>query len=342
MFEPKISVILPIYNVEKYLPRCMDSLLSQDFPDMELILVDDGSPDGCGAMCDDYAAADPRIRVIHKENGGQGLARNTGLEAARGKYISFIDPDDYIAEGTYSSLWNAALLDNEETDIVCFGYEKTRSGKVINRHTRPYEQGHYSGEALREIKLDTVSNRNVLDYEKTRILSVWSCLFRREFLMEHHLRFRSEREILNEDYLFLVHAMTAAKSVFMSRECYYFYDTRNGSTTRSPRPQMYERKQKLYDAYCEAVDVSDAEIQLRLRNFYIDCIYACFVEESTTAQPACDAISHIRRLLQDQKLQSCLRENRRLVCGKKNRIITFLMRKKMAAAMYYGYRAMKN
>ena len=92
---PKISVIVPVYNVEKYLPRCIDSILSQTFTDFELLLIDDGSPDNCGKICDEYAAKDSRVRVFHKPNGGVSSARNLGLDNARGEWIAFIDSDDF-------------------------------------------------------------------------------------------------------------------------------------------------------------------------------------------------------------------------------------------------------
>ena len=97
---PKISIIVPIYNVEKYLDKCVNSILSQTFSDFELILVDDGSPDNCGRMCDDWAQRDSRIVVYHKQNGGISDTRNYGIDRAKGEYLTFIDPDDYI-ESTY-------------------------------------------------------------------------------------------------------------------------------------------------------------------------------------------------------------------------------------------------
>ena len=93
-----ISIIVPIYKAEQYIHRCIDSILSQSYTDFELLLIDDGSPDGCGAICDEYVAKDSRVRVFHKENGGVSSARNLGLEKAVGKWISFIDADDYISQ----------------------------------------------------------------------------------------------------------------------------------------------------------------------------------------------------------------------------------------------------
>ena len=102
--NPLISVIVPIYDVESYLPKCVESVLRQTYTNLEIILVDDGSPDNSGKICDDFAARDPRVRVIHKENGGLSSARNAGLDAAHGEYITFLDSDDWIAEDAYEHL----------------------------------------------------------------------------------------------------------------------------------------------------------------------------------------------------------------------------------------------
>ena len=115
---PRISVIVPIYKVEQYLPRCIDSILAQTFTDFELILVDDGSPDNCGAICDEYAAKDSRIRVIHKENQGLVAARNAGIDASSGEWIAFVDSDDWIHKDYLKILYSGAL---DETEIVICG-----------------------------------------------------------------------------------------------------------------------------------------------------------------------------------------------------------------------------
>ena len=96
MTTPKISVIVPVYKVEQYLHRCIDSILSQSFTDFELLLIDDGSPDNCGKICDEYTQKDSRVRVFHKPNGGVSSARNLGLDNAKGKWIAFIDSDDFV------------------------------------------------------------------------------------------------------------------------------------------------------------------------------------------------------------------------------------------------------
>ena len=117
--SPLISVIVPVYKVEAYLGRCVDSLLTQTYENLEIILVDDGSPDNSGKLCDDYAARAPRIRVIHKENGGLSSARNAGIDAARGEYLGFVDSDDWLDEHTYEWLMDMALTENVK--LVCAG-----------------------------------------------------------------------------------------------------------------------------------------------------------------------------------------------------------------------------
>lgn len=107
--KPLVSVIVPIYNVEKYIDRCLNSIINQKLEDIEIILVDDGSPDNCPQICENYRKKDDRIKVIHKENEGLGYARNSGIKIANGKYISFIDSDDYISEEFLYNLYTKAI-----------------------------------------------------------------------------------------------------------------------------------------------------------------------------------------------------------------------------------------
>ena len=122
----RISVIVPVYNVEKYLSRCVDSILNQTFTDFECILVDDGSPDNCGKICDEYAKKDKRVKVIHKQNGGLSDARNTGLDIAGGEYIYFLDSDDYVEYNLLEKLNDTICVCNAE--MIVFGYKVENGG----------------------------------------------------------------------------------------------------------------------------------------------------------------------------------------------------------------------
>lgn len=113
-----ISVVVPIYNVEKYIEKCIDSIINQTYTNLEIILVDDGSPDKCGKICDEYAKRDKRIKVIHKENGGVSSARNIGLDNLNGEYVTFIDADDYISNNYCEELLNALKTENADC-VAC-------------------------------------------------------------------------------------------------------------------------------------------------------------------------------------------------------------------------------
>ena len=129
----KLSIVVPVYNVAEYLPKCVDSLLAQELADCEILLVDDGSTDGkSGALCDGYAAAHPEvIRVLHKPNGGLGDARNAGLEAAAGEYVLFVDSDDYLLPGLFDALRNRIAQTN--ADIIDFGFVVDNNGTIRDR-----------------------------------------------------------------------------------------------------------------------------------------------------------------------------------------------------------------
>lgn len=148
----KVSIIVPIYNVEKYLPKCIDSILNQTFKDFELLLVDDGSTDTCGKICDEYEKKDNRIKVIHKKNGGLSDARNKGIDASNSEFISFIDSDDYIAEDMYEILYNN--LEKENADISICGYYRCLNGKMVPKFKKEEYFVVNNKEALRLVLED--------------------------------------------------------------------------------------------------------------------------------------------------------------------------------------------
>ena len=136
---PEVSVIVPVYKVEPYLHRCIDSILGQTFTDFELILVDDGSPDNCGKICDEYAKKDGRVRVVHKENGGVSSARNTGLQIACGKFIYFCDSDDYVEK----ELLNDTVQAMDGYDLVSFNRDVV---DIYGRCIKPASDYHVQSE----------------------------------------------------------------------------------------------------------------------------------------------------------------------------------------------------
>ena len=168
--ETAISVIVPVYRVEKYLPACIDSILNQTFTDFELILVDDGSPDRCPAICDEAAERDARVRVIHQANAGLSAARNAGIEAAHGAWLSFVDSDDYIAPHFCEKLYQTAQRTNADC-VMCSVQNVDESGKLIDSALmRVADEVKTGQEVLQKIGRDDV----------TPYLTAWNKLYRRK------------------------------------------------------------------------------------------------------------------------------------------------------------------
>lgn len=221
MKTPAISVIVPIYKVEDYLDCCIDNVLAQTFADFELILVDDGSPDGSGRICDDYALKDSRIRVIHKENGGLSSARNAGLDAARGKYVYFLDGDDWIREDL---LEKAASGMEEGNDMVAFRY-------LYIYPDRSEAQRSFFRDS--EFKTPTASERLAFISQTLLAYKIgWEActrVFRRSLIEEHGLRFADNRKIFAEDlYFSLCYCAHMTRAKYMD-ECLYYYRQRDDS-----------------------------------------------------------------------------------------------------------------
>lgn len=219
---PMVSVIVPVYKVEKYLPACIESILSQSFEDFELILVDDGSPDRCGAICDEYAQKDQRIRVIHKENGGVSAARNRGLEESVGQYIAFCDSDDYWSENFLETLVNK--MESTGCDIVNGNYIM-----VADDDTEVGKSRIPQGEILissKQEKFDFLV-KNILS--GTWGWSIWTRLFKREIIQRNNIRFCTVCENYAEDLGFVFQYCLYINRAVSITDPIYYYRAREGS-----------------------------------------------------------------------------------------------------------------
>ena len=166
-----ISIIIPVYKVEKYLEKCIQSVINQTYENLQIILVDDGSPDNCGKICDEYAKKDHRIEVIHKSNGGLSDARNKGLEIAKGEYIGFVDSDDYIESDMYEVLYN--LLKQYNADVSICNFYTVSQGKTAIKNANNGIKEYNRIEILKEILLDN----NIQSY-------AWNKLYKKELFDE--------------------------------------------------------------------------------------------------------------------------------------------------------------
>ncbi len=232
----EISVLVPIFRIEKYLPKCIDSLLQQSFLNFELILVDDGSPDNCPKICDDYAKLDSRIRVIHKENGGLLSARKAGLKEARGKYISFVDGDDWVDKYYLDILFK--LAEANSSDLVVTGHFREFDGKIET--FKPKSAGIYHAN---EIKSSILPNAIYNGRFCEHVIStyVWNKLFKRTLLTKILYDVPNEI-IMGEDAAITYAYLSISESLTVSRIPLYYYRQRHDSIVKSienPKTEYY-------------------------------------------------------------------------------------------------------
>lgn len=232
MNEKKISVIIPVYNVEKYLKRCVDSVLNQIYSNLEILLIDDGSLDKSGIICDEYALSDERIKVIHKTNGGAASARNIGIENATGDYIAFVDSDDYIDDCMYFEIMK--INNKYDCDIVmCDCLKESESNQEIFTHN--IRKGYYNKEMLYKEYFPTLLMTNSVDYPPT--ISNCVCLFKKTLLLTNNVKYKEDMRF-SEDLLFGSQAIYFASSFYyMKNYTYYHYILNNDSVTHTFYPK---------------------------------------------------------------------------------------------------------
>lgn len=240
---PKVSIIVPIYNVEKYLDRCIQSLVNQTLNDIEIILVDDGSPDNCPQMCDEYAQKDNRIKVIHKQNAGLGYARNSGLDIATGEYVAFVDSDDYVDTSMYKKLYNETI--NHKYDIVYCGFiveKKDKSTYTENTKDRDLKD---SNEILELCRNMIACNVGVKE-ERSESMAVWHGIYKKEIIDKHNVKFESERNILSEDIVFDAIFIPLCKSIRTIQDALYIHCFNNESLSKTFNANKIEKNIYLY------------------------------------------------------------------------------------------------
>lgn len=229
-----VSVIVPVYCVEQYLPRCLDSICNQTYRNLEIILIDDGSPDNSGKICDEYKEKDERIRVIHKQNAGVSAARNDGLDIATGDFITFVDSDDYIAPEMYETL--VGMIVRENADIAICGYHQEGEDGVFRINWKETQ----------EVSLTQKQQVECLLRNRYYTCSLWDKLFRKEVLQD----IRLDKTIhFYEDYLFLYEVMKRSRKAVFTPKGFYYYCNNEQSAARKP---FDEKKMEIVDV-CEMV-----------------------------------------------------------------------------------------
>lgn len=303
-----VSVVLPIYNVEKYLDRCINSVVNQTYKDLEIILIDDGSPDGCPERCDDWAKKDKRIRVIHRNNAGLGYARNTGIENASGEYICFFDSDDYIVRDTIEKAYSVAKKNN--SDMVLFGhYDVNAQGKTVRTYIPETEKESYTDYEVQEILLPDLVSDNPATGKSTNLwLSACFCMYSMRLILESNWRFVSERDIISEDVYSLLRLYKDVKRVTIIPEAFYYYCENGMSLTHTYKVDRFDKIKCFYNACintCDELGYSN-NVKERLAYPFISNTIAAMKMIITADQREREKKKALKEVIDDEDLQKVL------------------------------------
>lgn len=238
-----ISVIIPVYNVERFLRKCLDSVINQTYKDLEIIVVDDGSPDNCGVIIDEYAEADSRIKVIHKPNGGLSAARNDALKIATGDWIAFVDSDDWCELDMYENV--VGVAEKENVDIVIFNPFRNYDNREEVLQAFPYEFITEDNDFIHGLQLSALSKQLTPLSTRWSQGFPWDKLFKRNLIYDNNLTF-DEQVRANEDVIFDIRAFQFAKKVAYVNKTLYHYRYNPNSIGTKYSPDRFEIDKDIY------------------------------------------------------------------------------------------------
>ena len=321
------SVIVPVYKVEKYLSNCIESVLNQTFSDFELILVDDGSPDACPHICNNYKEKDNRIKVIHKQNGGLASARRAGIKVAEGEYVFNLDSDDLIENDTLECAHK--IIKDTNCEIVSFSYRWVEDGKTVKLTNDGIDEGLYIKKDIEKYiypRLLMDKNMNHMSYYLA------GKAVKREFLMPYQLGV-NEKISLGEDLCCVIPCYLNARSVYISKKAAYLYSVRYDSLSKAFNTnQIYLIEDVINEITTEELKrVKDVEEQLRR--------YSCFMCFAISASAAEGNYFKCIKELKEKILNSVHNENISKAAFEKisvkSRIAIFFMKKKYYNIAFY-------
>lgn len=330
---PKLTFIVPVFNVEDYIEECLISIMNQTEPDIEIIIVNDGSTDKSASICSEYEKKDSRIKVIHKKNEGLGYARNSGLSIALGKYISFVDSDDWIDISFAETVIN--IMEKYGADLLEFQLTKINN-KRNYKYTQPLKikQGRYKKTDIEQRIL-----KNYLSDKGDRIAnSVCTHIYRNDLIKEHGLLFYDERKIYTEDFVFNLQYLFHIESIYVTEEPLYYYRYNNNSLTKSYRInyiQLVLNRDNLvkdilqsrnYKNYNHFVD----EKFMVISHSFIFNAFKLYKKE-----PAKQIVNEFKHILNYPEIQIALKGTKIRELSIKRILIFFLMRYKLYWFLFF-------
>ena len=323
---PVLSIVVPVYKVEKYFERCIQSILSQSLNDIEIILVDDGSPDKCPKLCDEYALLDSRIKVIHKQNGGLSSARNAGIRLASGKYIGFIDSDDTVDSAMYKKMFEKAI--EFDVDFVMCDYIRINSNGTSSLKLSSIKGGYYTRDDICNDIFPSLIMGDNLEYGP--LLAVWQCIYKNEFLKKYSIYFDEDVKWSEDNIFSSKVGLYASNFYYLKNEGLYHYYKNPGTITTGYRHEawnvylcMNRHLREIFDN----VHTFDFGKQLNWHLMYYSC--NCLGMLSAHLEKK-DAKREILKILNNDELQLAFKKDiRTLDVSIKLKIQLYLMKYKV-------------
>lgn len=333
----KVSIIIPVYNVQAYLKKCLDSVLNQTFKDIEIILINDGSTDDSLNICEEYSKRDNRIKIIDKENEGVSKTRNLGLLRAQGEYISFIDSDDWVEPNMIEELYNSAISNNAEF-CMC-NYIKESNSKSLYIDSGTYKKV-LEGNDIKNYLLIPLIERE--DNQKEHILAgfrgPWGKLFKKDIIEKYNIKFKKDL-IIGEDFIFNLEILACTKKVVINEGFYYHYLTNDNSATMRYKKDCWNsiyrntilyledflKKNKLY------LEAKDKVNKLIIKYFLMS-----IMNEGRKDNPKkiIEKINTIRNMCEDKIIIDSLKSVDWSLYGKRNNFILFLAKYRLSHLIY--------
>lgn len=337
-----VSVIIPVYKVEKYLKQCVDSVINQTYQKLQIIIVDDGSPDNCPRMCDEYQKMDSRITVIHKENAGLGMARNTGLEAAVGKYVIFIDSDDWI-DSDYVEC-QVKKMKSENADLLIHGYKTCdMSGSFLLKFDVPTKG--VTDNVIENVLYPTLAPADSVADDITLPIGAPFKMYLTEIIRNNDLQFNDERKCIAEDVFFNIEYMRLAKRAVFIDCCGYNYRTNPQSISHAYKPSRldatfayYEELNKVCRKYPNIMEKIEHRIE---RNYIGKCRAALRLIEASD-MPHIEKVAETRKLLDNPFTMESLKRFPLQNYNKSLKVVAELMKRRMYRLTLFLFWIRKN
>ena len=329
--KQKVSIVVPVYNVEKYLERCVDSLIGQSHQNMEILLLDDGSKDTSFSICKKYESKDSRIRVFHKENEGLGLTRNYGIRRATGEYITFVDSDDYLTSDAIETMLERAIATDADV-VIATNYYKNEEQEIA------LPERLYSGSEIKEmLMVHMMGNKG----QKLDALSYTATgkLYKKDLFINNNLVFPSERKLIWEDLAFSVEAYPLCEKVYVFHKSVYYYCFNETSLTHKYKPKKLELIMELYRYMSIKIQELNLpiEAQYRLDTNFIGHIRTCIKLEVFYADKNGfkTAIRNIKRDCSRKDVQMLIRSYPKTSFNKSQYIYNFAMEHMWIYSIYF-------